>query len=160
MNVEKGTESDVKSHTLYPSTQGTETDSSSLPKLEYQDNELDSWKGWVVVTASSCILFVYLGIIYSWGVLEAELVNTESFPLTTMTFVGSLATSFMVSIGFLVGMLIRRVGYRRTTCLGVLFMGLGEFLASWTTSSLVGLFICHSVVFGIGGGLTILVRHR
>ncbi|KAJ5242549.1 uncharacterized protein N7469_000876 [Penicillium citrinum] len=135
-------------------------DTSSLPpnKLEDQntDDRFDTWEGWVVVAAASCIFFIYLGIIYSWGVLESELVSTRSFSLTTMTFVGSLATSFMVSIGFLVGMLIRRIGYRRTTCVGALLMGLGEFLASWTTKNLAGLFICHGVIFGIGGGLTIL----
>ncbi|KAJ5728529.1 hypothetical protein N7493_004859, partial [Penicillium malachiteum] len=142
-----------------PRSQDYDSDStsSSITKLEYDDSEeFDSWKGWAVVTASSCILFIYLGIIYSWGVLESELVDTMSFSLTTMTFVGSLATSFMVSIGFLVGMFIQRVGYRRTACLGALLMGLGEFMASWATTSLPGLFICHGVVFGIGGGLTIL----
>ncbi|KAJ5257152.1 hypothetical protein N7478_013256 [Penicillium angulare] len=129
--------------TVGPQDVDTDDNASSSPKqkLEEDDKDFDSWKGWVVVMASSCILFIYLGIVYSWGVLETELVNTTSFSLTTMTFVGSLATSFMVSIGFLVG---------------AFFMGLGEFLASWVTDNLVGLFICHSVVFGVGGGLTIL----
>ncbi|KAJ5666987.1 hypothetical protein N7462_011396 [Penicillium macrosclerotiorum] len=120
------------------------------------NSELDGWRGWLVVTAASCSLFVYLGIIYSWGVIETELVKSTAFSLTTLTFVGSLATSFMVSISILVGMSIRRFGYRRTAFVGAILMGLGEFLASWVTGSLAGLFICHSVLFGVGGGLTIL----
>jgi hypothetical protein len=121
------------------------------------DQYLDSWRGWLVVAAASCSLFIYLGVIYSWGVLAAELVKTTSFSLTTLTFVGSLATSFMVSLSILVGMTIRRFGYQKTAFVGAILMGLGEFLASWVTDHLAGLFICHSVLFGVGGGLTIMV---
>ncbi|GLI77722.1 hypothetical protein PoHVEF18_006015 [Penicillium ochrochloron] len=121
-----------------------------------EDQYLDSWRGWLVVAAASCSLFIYLGVIYSWGVLAAELVKTTSFSLTTLTFVGSLATSFMVSLSILVGMTIRRFGYQKTAFVGAILMGLGEFLASWVTDNLAGLFICHSVLFGVGGGLTIM----
>lgn len=124
---------------------------------EKEDQYLDSWRGWIVVAAASCSLFIYLGVIYSWGVLAAELVKTTSFSLTTLTFVGSLATSFMVSLSILVGMTIRRLGYQKTAFVGAILMGLGEFLASWVTDHLAGLFICHSVLFGVGGGLTIMV---
>lgn len=122
-----------------------------------QDQYMDGWRGWLVVAAASCSLFIYLGVIYSWGVLGAELVKTTTFSLTTLTFVGSLATSFMVSLSILVGMTIRRFGYQKTAFVGAILMGLGEFLASWVTGNLAGLFICHSVLFGVGGGLTIMV---
>ncbi|KAJ5432267.1 uncharacterized protein N7458_011423 [Penicillium daleae] len=121
-----------------------------------QDQYMDGWRGWLVVAAASCSLFIYLGVIYSWGVLGAELVKTTTFSLTTLTFVGSLATSFMVSLSILVGMTIRRFGYQKTAFVGAILMGLGEFLASWVTGNLAGLFICHSVLFGVGGGLTIM----
>lgn len=129
----------------------------SLEKNQDDDHHMDGWRGWLVVAAASCSLFIYLGIIYSWGVLASELVKTTSFSLTTLTFVGSLATSFMVSLSILVGMTIRRFGYQKTAFVGAILMGLGEFLASWVTGHLAGLFICHSVLFGVGGGLTIMV---
>lgn len=134
------------------------TGDSKPPSLsEKEDPNIDGWRGWLVVVAASCALFIYLGVIYSWGVVQSELVKTTPFSMTTLTFVGSLATSFMVSMSIPTGMAIRRFGYQRTAFTGAIFMGLGEFLASWVTDSLVGLFICHSVLFGVGGGLTIMV---
>lgn len=124
---------------------------------EKEDQDIDGWRGWLVVVAASCSLFIYLGVIYSWGVIQSELVKTTAFSMTTLTFVGSLATSFMVSMSILVGMAIRRFGYQQTAFAGAILMGLGEFLASWVTGHLAGLFICHSVLFGVGGGLTIMV---
>ena len=132
-------------------------DNKSPSLSEKEDPNIDGWRGWLVVVAASCSLFIYLGVIYSWGVVQSELVKTTPFSMTTLTFVGSLATSFMVSMSIPTGMAIRRFGYQRTAFTGAIFMGLGEFLASWVTDSLVGLFICHSVLFGVGGGLTIMV---
>ncbi|KNG83835.1 monocarboxylate transporter [Aspergillus nomiae NRRL 13137] len=117
---------------------------------------MDGWRGWVVVGAASCSLFVYLGIIYSWGVLQVKLLESASSSLTTLTFVGSLATSFMVSSSIPVGLMIRRWGYQRTALAGAVLMGLGEFLASWVTEHVGALFVTHGIIFGVGGGLTIL----
>ncbi|RBQ71168.1 hypothetical protein VDGD_04730 [Verticillium dahliae] len=36
-----------------------------------------------------------------------------------------------------------------------MMMGLGEFLASWSTHRVEALFIVHGVMFGMGGGLSI-----
>ncbi|EPS31782.1 hypothetical protein PDE_06740 [Penicillium oxalicum 114-2] len=133
------------------------TGTTKQPSIsEKEDQEVDGWRGWLVVTAAACSLFIYLGEIYSWGVLQSELVKTTTYSMTTLTFVGSLATSFMVSLSILVGMTIRQFGYQKTAFAGAVLMGLGEFLASWVTTSLAGLFVCHSVLFGVGGGLTIM----
>ncbi|BAE64413.1 unnamed protein product [Aspergillus oryzae] len=121
------------------------------------DDVVDGWRGWIVVGAAACSLFVYLGIIYSWGVLQIQLLESTSSSLTTLTFVGSLATSFMVSISIPVGLIIRRWGYQRTALVGAVLMGLGEFLASWVTEYVGALFVTHGIIFGVGGGLTILV---
>ncbi|OOO05092.1 major facilitator superfamily MFS_1 [Aspergillus oryzae] len=120
------------------------------------DDVVDGWRGWIVVGAAACSLFVYLGIIYSWGVLQIQLLESTSSSLTTLTFVGSLATSFMVSISIPVGLIIRRWGYQRTALVGAVLMGLGEFLASWVTEYVGALFVTHGIIFGVGGGLTIL----
>ena len=131
----------------------TDSDSDSPAK----EDHLDSWRAWIVVTAAALALFMYMGVIYSWGILQAEMARSENYSLTTLTFVGSLATSFMVSLCIGVGKLVRRYGYRKTAIVGAVLLGLGEFLSSFVVDTLWALFITHGVIFGVGGGLTVLV---
>ncbi|KAM5349159.1 hypothetical protein ACJ41O_008982 [Fusarium nematophilum] len=133
------------------STDHSDTDLST-PKAEV---EFDNPKGWIPVAAAACSLFVYLGVIYSWGIMQVRLVETTSSSLTTLTFVGSLGTSFMISLSILSGIAVRKLGYQKTALIGAVLMGLGEFLASWTTTHVAALFVFHGVIFGIGGGLSI-----
>lgn len=135
---------------------GPENNQDSTMK---ETQQLDGWRGWIVVTASASSLFVFMGVIYSWGILQANLAHKSNMSLTTLTFVGSLATSFMTSICIFVGKAIRRFGYRQTAIAGAILLGLGEFASSWVTHHLGALFITHGVIFGVGGGLTILVSH-
>ncbi|KAF4332261.1 MCH2 (monocarboxylate permease) [Fusarium beomiforme] len=117
--------------------------------------QFDNPKGWIAVAAAACSLFVYLGVIYSWGIMQVRLVEVTGTNLTTLTFVGSLATSFMISLSVLSGIAVRKLGYQKTALAGGILMGLGEFLASWTTKHVGALFVFHGVIFGIGGGLSI-----
>ncbi|KAM3439818.1 hypothetical protein NHJ13734_003551 [Beauveria thailandica] len=121
-----------------------------------QEQDLDGWRGWIFVAAAASTLFVFMGVIYSWGILQADLARKSNMSLTTLTFVGSLATSFMTSICIFVGKAVRRFGYRETAIAGAIFLGLGEFASSWVTHHLGALFVTHGVIFGVGGGLTIL----
>ncbi|KAH6987070.1 major facilitator superfamily domain-containing protein [Ilyonectria destructans] len=141
------------------SEKGNETDRSPdfLPPTPppAEDVVFDGLKGWITVSAAACSLFVYLGVIYSWGIMQVRLVETTSSSLTTLTFVGSLATSFMISISIFSGISVRKFGYQKTALAGGVLMGLGEFLASWTTEYVGALFVLHGIFFGIGGGLSI-----
>lgn len=110
-----------------------------------------------MVFAGAITAFVYQGVIYTWGILQIRLLETTSSSLTVLMFVGSLGASFMVSMAIISGMSIRKYGYRRTALVGALMMGLGEFLASWVTEHVAALFIFHSIIFGMGGGLSIYV---
>lgn len=140
---------------------GDDTDHSHLgcqsPTATPPPFEFDDPKGWIAVVAAACSLFVYLGVVYSWGIMQVRLVEVTGTSLTTLTFVGSLATSFMISLSILSGMAVRKLGYQKTAFAGGLLMGLGEFLASWTTKHVGALFVFHGVIFGIGGGLSIFV---
>jgi hypothetical protein len=140
---------------------GNETDRSQLggasPTMTPPPFEFDDPKGWIAVAAAACSQFLYLGVIYSWGIMQVRLVEVTGSSLTTLTFVGSLATSFMISLSILAGMAVRKLGYQKTAFSGAFLMGLGEFLASWTTKHVGALFAFHSVIFGIGGGLSIFV---
>jgi hypothetical protein len=118
----------------------------------------DTRAGWVPVAAGSLSLFVYLGVIYSWGIMQIRLVETTGSSLTTLTLVGSLATSFMISVSVPAAAAVRRFGHSATALAGGCLMGLGEFLASWTTGHIGALFVFHGLIFGVGGGLSIFVR--
>jgi hypothetical protein len=140
---------------------GNETDHSrpedTSPIATPPPFEFDDPKGWIAVVAAACSLFCYLGVIYSWGIMQVRLVEVTGTSLTTLTFVGSLATSFMISLSILSGLAVRKIGYQKTALAGGILMGLGEFLASWTTKHVGALFVFHGVIFGIGGGLSIFV---
>ncbi|KAH7191582.1 major facilitator superfamily domain-containing protein [Fusarium oxysporum] len=140
---EKGNDTDI-------SQPDSESPTPTSPAVEF-----DNPKGWIAVAAAACSLFVYLGVIYSWGIMQVRLVEVTGTNLTTLTFVGSLATSFMISLSILSGIAVRKLGYQKTALAGGVLMGLGEFLASWTTKHVGALFVFHGVIFGIGGGLSI-----
>ena len=157
-NSEAGTDLPYSSNSS-DNEKGNETDQSrpddtspTPPPFEFDDP-----KGWIAVAAAACSLFCYLGVIYSWGIMQVRLVEVTGTSLTTLTFVGSLATSFMISLSILSGLAVRKIGYQKTALAGGILMGLGEFLASWTTKHIGALFIFHGVIFGIGGGLSIFV---
>lgn len=143
------------------STPASDAASAILPSpaldVDKPEPDVDGWRGWVVVAAASCSLFVYMGVVYSWGILQAEIARSTSCSLTSLTFVGSLATSFMASISIFVGVMIRKYGYRNTALAGALLLGLGELLSSCVIGRIGALFVTHGILFGVGGGLTILV---
>lgn len=141
----------------FVSDTGDESGLGSRVTLSEDEAQFDTWRGWIVVTAASCSFFMYMGVIYSWGILQAKMADTRGYSLTTLTFVGSLATSFMVSLCILVGKMVRKHGYRNVALVGAVFLGLGEFLSSWVVGHPWALFITHGILFGVGGGLTTLV---
>ncbi|TIC94050.1 Monocarboxylate transporter 2 [Colletotrichum higginsianum] len=161
MDPEKGTPSPVY-HGAPPELRqdGHETDHSSdgpstSPATKSDEQTYDDRKAWITVAASSLTMFVYLGVVYSWGIMQVRLVETTGSSLTTLTFVGSLATSFMICFSIVSDKIVCRIGYRLAALVGGVFMGLGEVLASFTTHHVVALFFLHGLVFGLGGGLSV-----
>lgn len=164
MDVEKGSESFVSpdaTPVVRHDGHDTDTSSSHTPapsSVPYTGEQTyDDRKAWITVAASSLTMFVYLGVIYSWGIMQVRLVETTSSSLTTLTFVGSLATSFMICFSVVSDKIVCRIGYRLAALIGGFFMGLGEVLASFTTHHVIALFFLHGLLFGLGGGLCIFV---
>ncbi|KZL67817.1 major facilitator superfamily transporter [Colletotrichum tofieldiae] len=161
MDPEKGITNPVYPSALPALRQdGHDTDHSSdgpsnNPLSKPDEQTYDDRKAWITVAASSLTMFVYLGVIYSWGIMQVRLVETTGSSLTTLTFVGSLATSFMICFSIVSDKIVCRVGYRLAALVGGVFMGLGEVLASFTTHHVVALFFLHGLVFGLGGGLCV-----
>lgn len=152
--------SSASDHTSSASEHTSSASDRGLPSKEASGGlpHHDTLRSWIVAIAASVNLFMYMGIIYAWGILQTKIADSRGYSLTTLTFVGSLATSFMVSLCILVGHLVRRFGYREVALAGAVFLGLGEILSSWVVGHLWALFITHGILFGVGGGLITLVR--
>jgi hypothetical protein len=106
--------------------------------------------GWVIVAWCAVIMFFFTGISYSWGVAQAALVAQGVSKASTLAFVGSLVPTCIAVFAILNARIIRAVGAQKTGLLGVAFLGTGNFLASFTTHNVAGLFVCVGIISGIG----------
>lgn len=121
------------------------------------EDHWDSKQGWPVVAAGSALFFVYLGLIYSYGIVQLHLVEARLAPVSTLSFVGSVAAALAPLTGTMVARVIRKFGYRATALAGSFMLGLGEFTAGWSTGSVPAMFVTQGVLFGIGAALLFLV---
>ncbi|PSN65437.1 putative monocarboxylate transporter [Corynespora cassiicola Philippines] len=120
------------------------------------EDEWDKKEGWPVVLAGSTVLFVSLGLIYSYGIVQLHLYKAHLARVSTLAFIGSVGSSMSPLIGMIVARIIGCIGYRATACMGGLFLGLGEFTAGFATKSVPAMFVTQGVIFGIGAGLLFL----
>ena len=126
---------------------------------EFLDLVDDGMKeGWVVVMASSVIFFVYLGLTYSYGIVQLHLSKAGLASISTLSFIGSLAAGISPLMATVTARVIRKIGYRATVGLGSFLIGLGELTASWSTRSVAAMFLTQGLVFGLGAALCFLVR--
>ncbi|TWU72664.1 hypothetical protein ED733_002460 [Metarhizium rileyi] len=116
----------------------------------------DSNQGWSVVAAGSAIFFVYLGLVYSYGIVQLHLIEARLASISTLSFIGSVGAAISPLTGMLVARIIRLAGYRVTALIGSLFLGLGEFTAGWSTKSVPAMFITQGFLFGIGSSMLFL----
>jgi hypothetical protein len=115
------------------------------------DSEVpDGGYGWTVVAGSAVITFWYIGVSYSWGVIQAALVNSGLSTASTLSFVGSLMPACISFLGVLNASIIRKFGARAAAVLGVSFFGAGEILSSFTIHNIGGMFVTAGVIMGIG----------
>jgi hypothetical protein len=110
----------------------------------------DGSYGWVVVFGCSIIAFWFVGTTYSWGVLQAALVQQGLSSPSTLSFVGSLTVTFNSILAIINARVIRKLGAKNTGLLGVSLLGLGEILSGFLTHNLGGLFVTVGVIMGIG----------
>ena len=116
----------------------------------------DGGYGWTVVFACSVVTFMINGWSGSWGVLQTALF--QSYPsqesTTSLSFVGSLSIALCVGLGLVCVRLSQMVGSRFIMLLGVVIMGVGSLLSSFTVSNLGGLFATAGISVGLGSSLT------
>ncbi|KXJ89732.1 monocarboxylate permease Mch4 [Microdochium bolleyi] len=117
----------------------------------------DGGQGWVVIAGCSVITWWYLGMSYSWGIVQAALVERGLAPASTLSWIGALCVTFN-SIGALVwAKFIRKVGTRQAAIFGVLCLGTGSIMSGFCTENVGGLFFTSGVLMGLGTSLTFLL---
>ncbi|OKL61560.1 hypothetical protein UA08_03901 [Talaromyces atroroseus] len=122
------------------------------------DSEVpDGGYGWVVIFASAVITFWFVGTTYCWGVFQAALVQEGVSSASTLAFVGSLTTACISFMAVFNAKAIRKLGPRLCGMLGISLSGLGEVMAGFATTNVVGLFMTIGVVMGLGTSLLFMV---
>lgn len=159
-----GNENGIQLHRLrvsYSSPPTLEANSETGPSSSPQNHAEDHWdskQGWPVIAAGSALFFVYLGLIYSYGIVQLHLAEARLAPVSTLSFVGSVAAALAPLTGTVVARVIRKIGYRATALTGSFLLGLGEFTAGWATGSVPAMFVTQGALFGAGAALLFLVR--
>lgn len=106
--------------------------------------------GWVVITGCAILTWWYLGMSYSWGIMQSALVERGLAPASTLSWIGSLCVTFN-SIGALVwARFIRVVGTRQAALVGIVCLGGGSVLSGFCTQNIGGLFFTSGVIMGLG----------
>ncbi|KAJ4993374.1 monocarboxylate permease [Stagonosporopsis vannaccii] len=147
--------------TLQPSHSRGSTQTQGLRAQPSEDNEQtdDVWdckEGWKVVAAGASIFFVYLGLVYSYGIVQLHLERRQLSSVPTLSFIGSVAAAVSPLTGAIVARIIKRVGYQWTAAIGSFLLGLGEFTAGFSTHSVPAMFVTQGFLFGIGAALLFL----
>lgn len=118
----------------------------------------DVKEGWLVVLGGSAIFFVFLGLVYSYGIVQLHLEQRGLAKVSTLSFIGSVSAAISPLTCTVTARIIKRFGYRTTALAGSVLLGLGEFTAGFSTKSVPAMFVTQGFLFGIGAGLLFLVR--
>ncbi|KAH7027596.1 putative monocarboxylate transporter [Microdochium trichocladiopsis] len=120
-------------------------------------NVPEGGEGWIVIAGCATLTWWYLGMSYSWGIMQAALVERELASASTLSWVGALCVTFN-SIGALVwAKFIRMVGTRQAALFGIICLGGGCVLSGFCTGNVGGLFFTSGVLMGLGTSLCFLL---
>jgi len=110
----------------------------------------DGGYGWIVIAACSALTFWFVGTTYSWGIIQAALVERKLGSPSIISFVGSLTCASISILALVNARVIRWLGARSTALIGVGLLGTGEILSGFATRNVGGLFFTAGVVMGVG----------
>lgn len=123
------------------------------------DSEVpDGGYGWVIVFSGGVIYWWFMGAVYTWGVMQAALVEEKGYQPATLSFVGSMVPALGATLAIPNATLIRKLGARITALAGMFLLGIGSILAGFAVNSIPGLFMTWGLVCGIGASLCFMVR--
>ncbi|CAO3660979.1 unnamed protein product [Umbelopsis ramanniana] len=132
-------------------TEATKTNANEVEDLS------EGWRnpGWLSVIALFLINFSVFGVVFTWGIFQ-NVYLTEVFPGQTdsfrISFVGTLSSTCIVGVGFLVAPLVQIIGHRNSMLIGGFLSPLGLIGASFANAPWQ-LYLSEGVLFGLGGCL-------
>ncbi|KAH8829865.1 major facilitator superfamily domain-containing protein [Flagelloscypha sp. PMI_526] len=149
MSRPEGESIELASHPPTPSA-------TSATAIHEHDDLPEGGYGWVIVACCSAITFFYVGLPYSWGVIQVRLTESGLAKPSSLAFVGSVATCF-VAVGALANArILRAIGTRNAAVVASLLYGGGQIMSSWSMTSFAGLLITNGIIAGIGVGIFFL----
>lgn len=106
--------------------------------------------GWLVVAGCAILTWWYLGLSYSWGIMQSALVEKGLSSASTISFIGSLCVTFNSILALAHARFIRVVGTRVAALCGIVSLGGGALLSGFCTGNVGGLFVTSGVLTGVG----------
>ncbi|KAH0338731.1 MFS general substrate transporter, partial [Aureobasidium melanogenum] len=113
--------------------------------------------GWVVIVGCATLTWWYLGMSYSWGIMQSALVERGLSSASTLSFIGSLCVTFNSILALAHARFIRLVGTRQAALVGIICLGSGSILSGFCTESVGGLFFTSGAIMGIGTSLCFML---
>ena len=110
---------------------------------------------WLRVFAYSLCCIGTLGVHYAFGPFYTLLLDEFGSSPASTAFVGSLSVGLMDGLGMFSGMLIERIGYRRTCLLGAVVASTGMALSA-AANSLWQLYLTYGLIVGIGTSMSFM----
>ena len=104
----------------------------------------------MVVSGCAVLVWWFVGTTYSWGVIQAALVEEGLSTPAVLSFVGSLAAALISALAVVNSRLMRILGVQRTGMLGISLMGSSEILSGFATKNVGALFATSGVMMGLG----------
>lgn len=110
----------------------------------------DGGYGWVIVASGAVLLWWSVGIVYTWGVMQAAIADEGVATPAVLSFVGSIQAAMVSVLAIANSRLMRALGARSVALLGTAFIGGGEILSGFTAGNIGGLFFTSGLLVGIG----------
>lgn len=102
--------------------------------------------GWSVVAGSTTIFFVVLGLVYSFGVMQSELLRRQYASSSTLGWVSSVTIVYYSLLAVPITALIRATSNKFVAFLGAICTGAGYIATSYTFDKPVAyLFVAQSI---------------
>lgn len=113
--------------------------------------------GWVVIAGCAVLTWWYLGMSYSWGIMQSALVERGLASSSTLSFIGSLCVTFNSILALAHARFIKMVGTRQAALIGITCLGGGTILSGFCTHNVGGLFFTSGVLTGLGTSLCFML---
>jgi hypothetical protein len=115
--------------------------------------------GWVVICGCAVLTWWYLGMSYSWGIMQTALVGRGLSTAYNLSFIGSLCVTFCSILALVNARFIRLVGTRYAALIAVTCLGGGAVLSGFCTESIGDLFFTSGVLMGLGTRFVVCVLY-